>query len=133
MSSNKWIAHVQAYRQSHPSVSYKDAMKLAKPSYKPSQKGKGAIDYDKVNQAIGKSSFAKKYHLFGMGKPQKGKGFMDNPLGIKIPNRAVYATPKVKTMPYLGGQQGKGSRLLTELPTGTLSNTYSNASKIEKI
>jgi hypothetical protein len=84
---NAWISHLQAYRKAHPSVSYKDAMKLAKPSYKPSQ--------------------------------------------IGIPNRAMHANPKVKTMPYLGGQQGKGSRLLTEPPVGTL-NPYSNSSKIEK-
>ena len=32
-SSNSWIDHVRAYRQSHPGISYMDALKQAKSSY----------------------------------------------------------------------------------------------------
>ena len=31
---NPWLAHVKAFRQSHPSLSYKDVLSQAKPSYK---------------------------------------------------------------------------------------------------
>ena len=38
---NKWITHVMQYHKDHPNISYKEAMKDAKASYKKTQKGKG--------------------------------------------------------------------------------------------
>ena len=38
---NKWITHVMEYHKDHPKISYKEAMKDAKASYKKTQKGKG--------------------------------------------------------------------------------------------
>jgi hypothetical protein len=38
---NPWLQHVKAYRATHPSVSYRDALKQAKSTYTKTKKGKG--------------------------------------------------------------------------------------------
>ena len=34
LNQNQWLAHVAAYRKANPTVSYKDALKSAKATYK---------------------------------------------------------------------------------------------------
>lgn len=38
MPNNAWLQHVAEYRKSNPDVSYKNALKEAKASYKPAEK-----------------------------------------------------------------------------------------------
>lgn len=63
MSSNPWINHVQSYIAKHPGVAYKDALKLAKKTYKKrGQKGRGEmedmseLDFDFDSMDLGDSS-----------------------------------------------------------------------------
>lgn len=48
---NKWIQHVKAYHKKHPNLSWNEAMKKARPSYKKVKKGGkyGEIEIDDVN------------------------------------------------------------------------------------
>jgi hypothetical protein len=58
---NKWIEHIRAYRNKHPSLSYKEALQKGRASYKPVAKGRGLVG--------GKMKAPKK-------APKKGKGLV---------------------------------------------------------
>jgi hypothetical protein len=53
---NPWLAHVQAYRQKHPAMSYKECLKNAAKSYKPKgashKKAGGAVTGGRKKRAV---------------------------------------------------------------------------------
>jgi hypothetical protein len=78
--TNKWITHVKAYHAKHPKLTYGEAMKQAKATYK--QSGKGA----KLDK-LGNPSIYAGYHDQNVQNRQKGKGKFEfqyerRPIGI---------------------------------------------------
>lgn len=68
--ANAWIEHVKAYRKKHPKLSYGEAMKAAKSSYKPKKGMKGKGVKELCQEGIKSKADARKWVL--KNHPDKG-------------------------------------------------------------
>lgn len=80
---NKWISHVKAYHAAHPHLTYRQAMKEARPSYKKGgsmviEKPPGRIGVVKLN---GSGRGRGKKHMKG-GDANSGSDMFENLLSI---------------------------------------------------
>jgi hypothetical protein len=65
---NKWIEHIRAYRNKHPSLSYKEALQKGRASYKPVAKGRGLVGGKMKGKGLVGGKVKK--------APKKGKGLV---------------------------------------------------------
>ena len=83
---NPWIEHVKAYAKKH-GISYREAMKKARPSYKPGkrrQRGKGVLDTIKKGLDVVSGDVAQSVrHVFN-SNPKSRKGFAGERHGVRM-------------------------------------------------